>query len=204
MKNELSCEVVRDLLPSYHDGLTSEVTNVAVETHLAACEDCMEMLERMNAPIEPKTEAPQENKTIDFLKKVRRVDRWKLVVACVLAVLVVGLGVKFVQQHVGHYLVYEVCDVTVTVSNGVIHAEGSVDDSSFINILHAEIRPITKKNSKGQYISGCYQLIVTGAMVYQADKELNTTFSVDKEVSGTVRAVYLPSGDLIWSANDSK
>jgi hypothetical protein len=203
MKNELSCEVVRDLLPSYHDGLTSEVTNVAVETHLAVCEDCMEALERMSAPIEPKTEAPQENKTIDFLKKVRRVDRWKLVVACVFVVLVVGLGVKFVQQHIGHYLTYEVSNVTVTVSDGVIHAEGSVD-VSYINVLHAEIRPITKKNSKGQSLSGYYQLIVTGATVYGTDKELNTTFSVDKEVSGTVKAVYLPGGSLIWSANDSK
>ena len=30
-KNKLQCEIVQDLLPSYVDGLTSEVTNEAVE-----------------------------------------------------------------------------------------------------------------------------------------------------------------------------
>ena len=31
MKNDLTCEVVQDLLPSYVDGLTSDVSNQAVE-----------------------------------------------------------------------------------------------------------------------------------------------------------------------------
>ena len=41
MKNDLSCAVVRDLLPSFVEGLTSEETNRAVESHLSACPDCM-------------------------------------------------------------------------------------------------------------------------------------------------------------------
>lgn len=31
MKNELSCEVVQDLLPSYVDCLTSDVTNQSIK-----------------------------------------------------------------------------------------------------------------------------------------------------------------------------
>ena len=38
MKNDLTCEVVQDLLPSYVDGLTSDVSNQAVEQHLKTCE----------------------------------------------------------------------------------------------------------------------------------------------------------------------
>ena len=34
MKNDLTCEVVQDLLPSYVDHLTSDVTNTAIETHI--------------------------------------------------------------------------------------------------------------------------------------------------------------------------
>ena len=41
MKNDLTCAVVRDLLPSYVEGLTSDETNTAVERHLSACPDCM-------------------------------------------------------------------------------------------------------------------------------------------------------------------
>ena len=35
MKNDLTCGVVRDLLPSYVEGLTSPESNTAVERHLS-------------------------------------------------------------------------------------------------------------------------------------------------------------------------
>ncbi len=34
MKNDLSCEVVQDLLPSYVGSLTSEVTNRSIKAHI--------------------------------------------------------------------------------------------------------------------------------------------------------------------------
>ena len=34
MKNDLTCEIVRDLLPSYVDGLTYAVSTLAVEQHI--------------------------------------------------------------------------------------------------------------------------------------------------------------------------
>ena len=37
MKNDLTCGVVRDLLPSYVEGLTAPETNEAVERHLSDC-----------------------------------------------------------------------------------------------------------------------------------------------------------------------
>ena len=40
MKNNLTCEIVEDLMPSYIDGLTSEVTNKAVRDHLSHCDRC--------------------------------------------------------------------------------------------------------------------------------------------------------------------
>ena len=40
MKNDLSCEVVRDLLPSYLDGVASGETKAAVERHMEECPDC--------------------------------------------------------------------------------------------------------------------------------------------------------------------
>ena len=40
MRNDLTCAVVRDLLPNYVEGLTSEETGQAVERHLRSCPDC--------------------------------------------------------------------------------------------------------------------------------------------------------------------
>ena len=50
MKNDLSCAVVRDLLPAYAEGLTAPETNEAVERHLAGCPECAERLAAMRAP----------------------------------------------------------------------------------------------------------------------------------------------------------
>lgn len=69
MKNDLSCEVVRDLLPSYLDGVASGETKAAVERHMEECPDCRETLRRMK---EPEETALTEEKEIDYLKKVRR------------------------------------------------------------------------------------------------------------------------------------
>ena len=35
MNNKIPCEMIRDLLPLYADGLTGDVTNEAVREHLA-------------------------------------------------------------------------------------------------------------------------------------------------------------------------
>ena len=43
MKNDLTCGVVRDLLPSYVEGLTSPESNTAVERHLSECPDCAQL-----------------------------------------------------------------------------------------------------------------------------------------------------------------
>ena len=95
--NKLPCEVVRDLLPSYVDGLTSETTNQLVNGHLEGCVPCRAALDAMRAPgTEP---AEESEKEIDYLKKNRRSNRavvlWSIV-GVLLAVLAVGLLRLFV------------------------------------------------------------------------------------------------------------
>ena len=47
MKINLPCEIVRDLLPSYIDELTSEMSTKAVDEHLKECENCQDILGEM-------------------------------------------------------------------------------------------------------------------------------------------------------------
>lgn len=63
----MKCCIVKDLLPGYIDGLTSEETNIKIKEHLENCEDCRIIYEQMSAEI-PK-EIPPEERDIDFLKK---------------------------------------------------------------------------------------------------------------------------------------
>lgn len=95
MKNDLTCAVVRDLLPSYVEGLTSDETNTAVERHLSACPDCMARKNAMAAPAEP-AETAEQSREVDYLKTVKRKSgrRVVLAIACTLAVILAGVALK--------------------------------------------------------------------------------------------------------------
>ena len=53
------CNVIRDLLPLYHDGVCSPESRQLVEEHLEECADCRGELERMDTPLP--TAHPQVN-----------------------------------------------------------------------------------------------------------------------------------------------
>ena len=80
MKNDLNCGVVRDLLPSYVEGLTSTESNTAVERHLSGCPDCAQLRTALAGA--PKQAAPEDAKEVDYLKKVKR-RGWRRVAAAV-------------------------------------------------------------------------------------------------------------------------
>ena len=80
MKNDLTCGVVRDLLPSYVEGLTSTESNTAVERHLSGCPDCAQLRTALAGA--PKQAAPEDVKEVDYLKKVKR-RGWRRVAAAV-------------------------------------------------------------------------------------------------------------------------
>ena len=94
MKNDLTCGVVRDLLPRVVEGLTSDETNAAVEAHLAACPDCAARRDAMAAPED--AEATEQRREVDYLKTVRRKSGRRVViaVACTLAVILAGVALK--------------------------------------------------------------------------------------------------------------
>ena len=48
MMEELSCQVVRDLLPLYHDGVCSKDSRALVEEHLKTCPACRAELEKFD------------------------------------------------------------------------------------------------------------------------------------------------------------
>ena len=91
MKNDLTCGVVRDLLPSYVEGLTSPESNTAVERHLSGCPECAQLRTALAGA--PEQAAPEDAKEVDYLKKVKR-RGWRRVAAAVaVTVLLFAVGV---------------------------------------------------------------------------------------------------------------
>ena len=84
MSTKLNCDIVRDLLPSYVDGLTSETTNEAVNEHLKECPECTEALKRMKEPEKTNSEPKAE---VNYLKKIRRRSLQKGFIVCAIIVI---------------------------------------------------------------------------------------------------------------------
>lgn len=95
MKNDLTCGVVRDLLPSYVENLLGEESREAVERHLEGCPDCTAKKEAMTAPTGAE-ETAEAAKEVDFLMKVKKrsAKRVVLAVVCTAAVLLLALVLK--------------------------------------------------------------------------------------------------------------
>lgn len=47
---KIDCNIIRDLLPLYTEGLASEESRIAVEEHLEDCEECRAIYREMSAP----------------------------------------------------------------------------------------------------------------------------------------------------------
>lgn len=128
MKNNLSCEVVNDLLPTYIDGLTSQVTNQAVESHLTNCKNCSEVLERMKCPDENTQDIDKQN--IDFLKKTRAKSRQHITIGIIAAAVFVIVAFLvngfFIGKEVNNS---DLIQVEVTVSDRHIAIIGNLTDS---------------------------------------------------------------------------
>lgn len=88
----MKCEIIRDLLPSYVDGLTSEESNREITAHVAECAPCKEILEQMQEEVQEK--APKEKRKINPFRKFNRRMMSAVAVAVVICIGVGGFGYK--------------------------------------------------------------------------------------------------------------
>ncbi|MGM9631444.1 zf-HC2 domain-containing protein [Butyricicoccus sp.] len=94
--NKLDCCIVRDLLPSYIEGLTEPGTSEQVSAHLDECAACKQLEHDMRTQI-PAESVPK--KSLRFLKKVQRTR----LLAAVLAFVVTLLFVWWLYDLQFHY-----------------------------------------------------------------------------------------------------
>ena len=100
MKNDLTCGVVRDLLPSYVENLLGEEAKEAVDRHLETCPECRERKEDMAAPTGAE-ETAEAAKEVDFLRRVKKGTVKKIALAVVCTVLLVVGGYLLKEFVIG-------------------------------------------------------------------------------------------------------
>ena len=67
---EISCNVIKDLMPSYIDEICSEESRSLVDEHLKNCEQCRTQFEMLKSIV--LTDEKGEHEKISYLKKVKR------------------------------------------------------------------------------------------------------------------------------------
>ena len=97
MKQSVSCEIVRDLLPSYIENLTSEKSAEEIKAHLETCRECRALYHEMTSS-EPQPDEQQPE--IEYFKKVNH-SRRRVAIIAICAVLGVGLVAGAVTALLG-------------------------------------------------------------------------------------------------------
>lgn len=89
---KISCNVVEDLLPLYHDGVCSGDSRTLVEEHLKSCKKCGKMNEKLDE--EPARSAVDDQKAIRGIRKgLRRRTLRAVALGMVLVLLAAACGV---------------------------------------------------------------------------------------------------------------
>ena len=185
MKNDLSCEVVKDLLPSYLDGVASSETKTAVERHMEECPDCRETLRRMK---EPENAAPAEEKEIDYLKKVRRHSSRKVTVI-VSVVVLLALAVTARILFKGFPADPSSLAAVVTVRDGTVRLTGTFFDSGM-----GLARASTKQDESGAVEMNIY--------VTPLVSPKNRDFTWEYPAAGDVTSVSV-NGLVLWEDGET-
>lgn len=98
----IPCEMIQDLLPSYIEELTSDVSNALIEDHVENCVSCKEILDQMRDPSVETEESVQkeeaDRKEIDFLKKERTRSRSRVMGSILLAAAIFA-GILLVKTY---------------------------------------------------------------------------------------------------------
>lgn len=68
MEKKKLCNIIKDLLPSYVENLTNDETNSFIESHIANCPECKELLENMQKEIEVNS-PKKEEKNFKYIKR---------------------------------------------------------------------------------------------------------------------------------------
>lgn len=128
----VNCDIVRDLLPLYHDGVVSDATKAAVEHHLSTCAECRAENEMYNEKI-PLQQVERQNSGDKFLEFVhkRKLKRIFITVLCSALTCILLIGAWFMLTQAP--MVYDEYDECVLVK---IYRYESYDGGEYFFLLY--------------------------------------------------------------------
>ena len=125
--SDVSCEVIRDLIPNCIDGIASADTETLVNAHIEGCSECRAVYESMRGGQEEN--AGPEKKEIDYLRKNKKRNR-RIVIFSILGALLILLAAGFLRFFViGGNADEKDLNCRVKVAGSVVKVTGSTEPS---------------------------------------------------------------------------
>lgn len=90
----MKCEVIRDLLPLYSEGLTSSDSNELVREHLTSCHECNEILNNINKKVEFQTSLEPTNTPEQMLFQRIRKRTTTLIAISIITAIFIGMSTE--------------------------------------------------------------------------------------------------------------
>lgn len=121
--SKLSCDIIRDLIPSYIDEICSEESRRVVQEHLETCSDCRESAQILNQT--QLVDSKLEVHTINHMKKVKKhfIRKNMFSFGLLLVFMILGLGMVIVKQGDLPIDIYYVAMPIVILSSYLICSE---------------------------------------------------------------------------------
>ena len=141
----MKCEIIRDLLPSYVDGLTSAESNQEIEAHIEACEACRRVLEQMQEEVQAKEE--KEGRNINPFRMFNRRMRRAVAMAVVICIGVGSFGYKAFAR--GFAINPQEITMEPKLEGDMLYLNFSVEKGSLTNVgsfYDSEVASISLRN----------------------------------------------------------
>jgi len=114
----MKCDMIRDLLPSYIEKLTSSYSNEEIDKHLESCEACRQFHREMTEEtgLYMPSIDKDETEKLNYLKKVKKMNKRKVILS-ISAVLLLAVAVIWLFA-IGTRVSSEDVNIVYNKSNG--------------------------------------------------------------------------------------
>ena len=190
---EITCEIVRDLLPLYVDDVLSADSKNLVEEHIASCAECKAYYEMLQ---EPSASLPQRGNTEgkEALQKIKKkINRKRITAICLTAVLAAAIvgGLYYGIMLNEHYMPYE--KTGIYVEDGIMKAKSNYYAMHGFNAPGGETEflyltdTIYTRNNSNEHLAELFYLNEDGLTT----EILDNYFNVERTIT-TKEIYYVP------------
>lgn len=189
----ITCNIIRDLLPLYQDGVLSDDSKRLVEEHLLQCKACQAYQRQLGEEIE----APKEDRHLageqNALKRIKRTILYKRILSVVIAVVILmaaGFAGYYLYCEKERYVTYEESGVQVneesvlTVEHSYSQIQSIISPdytTQFFWVSNTAYDRWKEKQDNGtRYVCKIDQ-IVPGEPEISAPKELREAYYLSEE-----------------------